>query len=118
MANVLITGGSRGIGRATALLCAKSGWSVAVNYVRDERAANDTAEAVRATGSRAITIMGDVASEADVVAMFDVAQRELGVLDGVVINAGIVRPLLPLAEMTLDRLQRTFAVNGCLPLRS
>ena len=71
MANVLITGGSRGIGRATALLCAKSGWSVAVNYVRDERAANDTAEAVRATGSRAITIMGDVASEADVVAKDD-----------------------------------------------
>jgi NAD(P)-dependent dehydrogenase (short-subunit alcohol dehydrogenase family) len=84
---------------------------VAVNYVRDERAANDTAEAVRATGSRAITIQCDVAIEADVVVMFDGAQSKLGALDGVVINAGIVQPLLPLAQMTLQRLQRTFAVN-------
>jgi NAD(P)-dependent dehydrogenase (short-subunit alcohol dehydrogenase family) len=111
MTNVLITGASRGIGRATALLCGKSGWAVAVNYVRDERAANDTAEAVRATGSRAITIRGDVASEADIITMFDAAQKQLGPLDGVVINAGIVQPALAVAEMTAERLQRTFTVN-------
>jgi NAD(P)-dependent dehydrogenase (short-subunit alcohol dehydrogenase family) len=108
---ILITGGSRGIGRATALLCAARGWSVAINYIRDRNAAENTAEAVRAAGVRALTLRGDVAIEADVIGMFDAAQSQLGVLDGVVINAGIVAPTLALADMSAERLHRTFEVN-------
>jgi NAD(P)-dependent dehydrogenase (short-subunit alcohol dehydrogenase family) len=111
MRNILITGGSRGIGRATAVRCGARGWAVAVNYVRDERAAGVTADEVRAAGGRAVTVQADVASEAAVVAMFAAAERELGTLDGVVINAGIVQPSLPLAQMSGERLRQTFEVN-------
>jgi NAD(P)-dependent dehydrogenase (short-subunit alcohol dehydrogenase family) len=111
MKNVLITGAGRGIGRATALLCGARGWSVAVNYVRNEATALDTARAVEATGGRAMTVRGDVATEADVIAMFAAAERALGRLDGVVVNAGIVAPSAPLADMTAQRLKRIFDTN-------
>ena len=108
---VLITGASRGIGRATALLCGARGWAVAVNYVRNEHAAEDTARAVRAAGGRAAILGCDVSVEADVIAMFDETQSRFGQIHGVVINAGIVAPALKLADMTLDRLKRVFDVN-------
>jgi len=111
MKNILITGASRGIGRATALLCATRGWSVAVNYVRDEDAAEHTAQAVRTAGGRAATVRADVAVEEDVMQMFDTAESRLGPLQGVVINAGIVAPIQVLADMTADRLKRMFEVN-------
>jgi NAD(P)-dependent dehydrogenase (short-subunit alcohol dehydrogenase family) len=111
MKNVLITGGSRGIGRATALLCGKNGWSVGVNYLRDSRAAEETAAAVVAAGGRADTFKGDVVVEGDVLALFDQAETAFGKLDGVVINAGIVAPALQLADMDADRLRRMFDVN-------
>ena len=88
MKTILITGGSRGIGRETALLCAKRGWSVGINYVGNQKAAEETAEMVRAAGGRAITVKGDVAAEADVFAMFERTEREFGWISGVVINAG------------------------------
>ncbi|HEX2788972.1 MAG TPA: SDR family oxidoreductase [Steroidobacteraceae bacterium] len=111
MNSILITGASRGIGRATALLCAARGWSVAINYARDEHAAAETAQAVRAAGGRAVTMRGDVAVEADVVQMFASAEHGLGRLHGVVINAGIVAPAQALADMTAQRLKRMFEVN-------
>ena len=111
MNSILITGASRGIGRATALLCAARGWSVAINYARDEHAAAETAQAVRAVGGRAVTMRGDVAVEADVVQMFASAEHGLGRLHGVVINAGIVAPAQALADMTAQRLKRMFEVN-------
>ena len=111
MKTILVTGGSRGIGRATALLAGARGWSVAINYVGNERAAAATAAAVREAGGRAATLRGDVSVEADVIAMFDAAEAALGPLDGVVANAGIVAPPLPLAEMGADRLRRMFEVN-------
>ncbi|MDR3517256.1 MAG: SDR family oxidoreductase [Azospirillaceae bacterium] len=111
MKTILVTGGSRGIGRATACLCGARGWSVAINYVGNQRAAEATAEAVRAAGGQAALVQGDVAVEADVIAMFDAAMEHFGPLDGVVINAGIVAPSLPLAEIDAARLQRMFAVN-------
>ncbi len=111
MRSVLITGASRGIGRATALLCGARGWSVAINFVRDESAALDTARAVDARGGRAATVRADVASEPEVVAMFDAAETVHGKLDGIVINAGIVGASMPLADMTAQRLRRMFEIN-------
>ncbi|MDY0242515.1 MAG: SDR family oxidoreductase [Rhodospirillaceae bacterium] len=111
MKTVLITGGGRGIGRATALLCGARGWSVAVNYVHDVQAAEDTAEAVRKAGGQAITLKGNVVSETDVVALFDETARQFGPIDGVVINAGIVAPSLPVAELSAERLKRVFGTN-------
>ena len=108
---VLITGGSRGIGRATALACAARGWSVAINYRADAAAATQTAQAVSARGVRVTLAPADVAVEADVVAMFDRVARDLGPPDAVVINAGIVAPSVPLAEISLERLQRMFGIN-------
>jgi NAD(P)-dependent dehydrogenase (short-subunit alcohol dehydrogenase family) len=109
--SILITGGSRGIGRAAALRAAREGWAVAINYARDEDAARETAMMAEQAGGPAIIIRGDVAVEADVMAMFDAAQARFGQLDGVVINAGIVAPPLPLAEMSAERLRHVFDTN-------
>lgn len=111
MKTILITGGSRGIGRSAAVLAGARGWAVAVNYVGNEAAAEDTAKAVRSGGGRAITVRGDVSVEADVLANFDAAEREFGTLDGVVVNAGIVAPARKLAEMDAARLRRIFEIN-------
>lgn len=111
MDTVLITGASRGIGRATALLAAQRGWPIAVNYRNDGEAAAETAAEVRKRGARATIVRGDVSVEADVVGMFKQAQADLGPLGGVVINAGIVAPTMRLADMTADRLQKMFQVN-------
>ena len=111
MNTVLVTGASRGIGRATALLAADRGWAVAVNYRNDARAAAETAAEVQKRGASATTIRGDVSVEADVVAMFAKAQADLGPLRGVVINAGITAPAMRLADMSGERLQKMFQVN-------
>jgi NAD(P)-dependent dehydrogenase (short-subunit alcohol dehydrogenase family) len=111
MDTVLITGASRGIGRATALLAAGRGWPVAINYRIDARAAAETAAGAQSRGARATTVRGDVSVEADVVAMFAHARANLGPLGGVVINAGIVAPTMRLADMSAERLRRMFQVN-------
>lgn len=111
MKTLLVTGGSRGIGRAVALMAAGRGWNVAINYVGNREAAEETVAAVCALGAKAISIAGDVSKEADVVAMFEKTKSEFGGIDGVVINAGIVAQIMPLAEMSGDRLKRMFEVN-------
>lgn len=108
---ILVTGGSRGIGRATALAAARRGWSVAINYVRDAQAAEATAQEARALGVQAVVLQGDVALESDVLALFDASEAALGPLSGVVINSGIVAPGSRLADMSFDRLKRMFDVN-------
>lgn len=107
---ILITGASRGIGRAAAILAGKKGWSVGVNYVGNRAAADEVVAAIIAAGGKAKAIQGDVASEADVISMFRQTE-ELGPLDGLVINAGIVAPASKLMDIDIERLQRMFDVN-------
>jgi NAD(P)-dependent dehydrogenase (short-subunit alcohol dehydrogenase family) len=111
MKAILITGASRGIGRAAALLAGARGWSVAVNYADNRQAAEESASGVRSAGGQAAIMQGDVSSETDVIAMFDAAERAFGPLDGVVVNAGIIAPGMPLAEMSAERMRRIFEVN-------
>lgn len=109
--SVLVTGGSRGIGAAVALACARAGWDVAVNYTRDAGAAEKVAREVRALGRRAIHVQADVADEAAVLAMFARVDVELSPLKGLVNNAGIVDAMARVDQTSLARLQRMFAIN-------
>jgi Enoyl-(Acyl carrier protein) reductase len=102
---------SRGIGRACALLAARRGWSVGVNYRADADAADAVVHAIAKEGGRAVALKCDVADEADVVAIFDQATDALGRLTGVIANAGIVAPSARLAEMSAERMRRVFEVN-------
>jgi NAD(P)-dependent dehydrogenase (short-subunit alcohol dehydrogenase family) len=111
MKRILISGASRGIGRATAILCGARGWSVAINYLHDEAAAIQSAHLVEAGGGKSAIVRGDVAQEAEVIALFDAAVAALGPLDGVVINAGITAPAQQLADMSAARLRRMFDTN-------
>lgn len=108
---VLITGGSRGIGRATAILAGRQGWRVGVNYVGNAEAAAETVRQVTAAGGAALAIPGDVSLEGDVIGMFDAVERALGPITALVNNAGIVAPKARLAEMTGERMRRLFEVN-------
>ncbi|OJH36922.1 SDR family oxidoreductase [Cystobacter ferrugineus] len=109
--NVLITGASRGIGRATALLAGRAGWNVAINYIGNTAAAESAVAEVIAAGGRAIAIQGDVSQEADVLRMFDEAEAAFGPLTSFVNNAGVLGPSMPLAEMDSSRLRRILEVN-------
>ncbi len=108
---VLITGASRGIGRATALAAAARGWSVGVNYVHDAGAAAEVVESIASGGGRAVALRGDVADEEDVVALFNGVENALGPIGAVVVNAGVVAPASKLADMSLERMRRVFDVN-------
>lgn len=109
--HLLVTGGSRGIGAATCRLAAARGWSVTVNYRADAEAAAVTVAAVEAAGARALALPGDVALEADVIALFDGAEAALGPVTHVVANAGVVAPGAKLADMSADRLRRVIDIN-------
>jgi NAD(P)-dependent dehydrogenase (short-subunit alcohol dehydrogenase family) len=107
----IITGGSRGIGAATCRLAAQAGYDVCVNYAGDEAAARRVADDVEKSGRRAMTYLADVGDEGAVTAMFKAVEKELGRPSALVNNAGIVDLPQPVAEMTVDRLQRIFSVN-------
>ncbi len=108
---MLITGGGRGIGAATARLAAARGYAVAVNYVKDDRAANALVSEIRAAGGAATAIRADVSVESDVERLFQQADRELGPLSVLVNNAGIVDLKARVDEVHQPRLQRMMAVN-------
>jgi NAD(P)-dependent dehydrogenase (short-subunit alcohol dehydrogenase family) len=109
---IVVTGGSRGIGAATARLAGQRGWSVVINYRGNRAAADETAAAVVAAGGHAAVARGDVTDEAAVVALFDTAIDAFGAVDGVVNNAGIlVAPPQPLADMSHQRLMTVVEVN-------
>jgi len=112
---LLITGGSRGIGAATARLAAAQGWDVAINYTRDEAAAEAVAADVRRLGRRALTLRADVGDEAQVMAMFATLDRlladDVSALGGLVNNAGVVDVAARVDQTSGSRLQRLFAIN-------
>ena len=108
---LLITGGSRGIGAATALLAARRGHAVAVNYTRDSLAADEVVRSIRAAGGTAITVQADVGDEAQVMAMFEKVDAKLGRLTGLVNNAGVVDLPARVDEMTVPRLERMLRIN-------
>jgi NAD(P)-dependent dehydrogenase (short-subunit alcohol dehydrogenase family) len=108
---LLITGGSRGIGAATARLAARRGWAVAVNYARDAAAADGVVCAIEAEGGRAIAVQGDVGDEAQVLAMFARVDAGLGPLAGLVNNAGVVDLQARVDQMSVARLERMLRIN-------
>lgn len=108
---LLITGGSRGIGRAAAVLAGQRGWPVAVNYRQDRAAADAVVAQITGQGGQAVALAADISNPGQVGSLFDQAQAALGGLDAVIVNAGIVAPVMPLAQMDDARLDRMVRVN-------
>jgi NAD(P)-dependent dehydrogenase (short-subunit alcohol dehydrogenase family) len=108
---LLVTGGSRGIGAATARLAAAQGWAVAVNYAAHSLAADEVVRAIRAGGGRAMAVAGDVADEAQVVRLFAQVDAKFGPVTGLVNNAGVVDVSARVDEMSAARLRRMFDIN-------
>jgi NAD(P)-dependent dehydrogenase (short-subunit alcohol dehydrogenase family) len=107
----LITGGSRGIGAATALLAAQRGFAVAVNYTANSLAADEVVRQIRAGGGTAITVQADVGVEADIMAMFAKVDAKLGRITALVNNAGVVDVASRVDGMDAARLKRMFDIN-------
>ena len=108
---LLVTGGSRGIGAATALLAAQSGWAVAVNYTANSLAADEVVRQIRASGGQAMAVQADVADEAQVLRMFEHIDAKFGRLSGLVNNAGVVDVTARVDEMSVARWKRMFDIN-------
>jgi NAD(P)-dependent dehydrogenase (short-subunit alcohol dehydrogenase family) len=108
---VLVTGGGRGIGAATARLAAERGYAVCVNYRRNQKAAEDVAASIEAAGGTAVAVGADVSSEADVVRLFETVAARLGPLDALVNNAGILERQTRVEHIDAARLDRVFATN-------
>lgn len=108
---LLITGGSRGIGAATALLAAQRGYAVAVNYSANSLAADEVVRQIRASGGNAMAVQADVADEAQVLAMFNKIDAKLGRLSALVNNAGVVDVAARVDEMSVARVKRMFDIN-------
>lgn len=113
MANkvILVTGGSRGIGAATAQLAAERGYAVAINYVSNRDAAEEVAENARKAGVKAITVAADVSKEEDILRMFATVDKELGTLSALVNNAGILDRQARLEDISAERINRVLIAN-------
>ncbi|RST49671.1 SDR family oxidoreductase [Variovorax sp. MHTC-1] len=108
---LLITGGSRGIGAATALLAAQRGFAVAVNYASNSLAADEVVRTIRDGGGRAISVHADVGDEAQVLAMFEKVDAKFGRLTALVNNAGVVDVQARVDQMSVARLDRMLRIN-------
>jgi NAD(P)-dependent dehydrogenase (short-subunit alcohol dehydrogenase family) len=108
---MIVTGGSRGIGAATAQQAAVQGYAVCISYLRDQKAAADVVASITATGVRAIAVQADVAVEDDVVRLFQRVDSSLGRVTALVNNAGILDKQARVEDMDCERISRVFAVN-------
>ncbi|MGQ2995285.1 MAG: SDR family oxidoreductase [Hydrogenophaga sp.] len=108
---LLVTGGGRGIGAATARLAARQGWAVAVNYTANSLAADEVVRTIRAEGGTAMSVQADVAQEDQVMAMFARIDAKLGRVQGLVNNAGVVDVTARVDEMSVARWRRMFDIN-------
>jgi NAD(P)-dependent dehydrogenase (short-subunit alcohol dehydrogenase family) len=112
MANVLvITGGSRGIGAATARLAGRRGWAVAVNYNANRAAADEVVADIRSAGGEAVAIAADVSTEAGATELFAAVDRQFGTLTGLFNNAGIVNWSVPIQEVSAEMMDRLWRIN-------
>ncbi|EPJ48028.1 MAG: putative oxidoreductase ygfF [Osedax symbiont Rs1] len=107
----LITGGSRGIGRATSLLLAQNGYDLCINYLNNEQAARAVQRAVLAHGVRCELYRGDVTKEDQVLAMFEFIDQHLGHLTALVNNAALMLPQISIEQVTEARLNKIFSSN-------
>jgi NAD(P)-dependent dehydrogenase (short-subunit alcohol dehydrogenase family) len=108
---LLVTGGSRGIGAAVCRLAGKAGYRVAVNYTANAEAARAVVDDIASAGGEAFAVHADVASEAEILAMFEAIDRRFGPLDALVNSAGVVDAKARLDEMSAARIERMFAIN-------
>ena len=108
---MLITGGSRGIGAATALGAAARGYRVAISYLGNVAAANEIVQKIQQGGGEAIAIQADVGIEADVLRLFKTVDEKMGVLHALVNNAGMLEKQMRLDQMDLGRWQRVLNAN-------
>jgi len=108
---MIVTGGGRGIGAATALLAAERGFAVSVNFLKDKDSASSLIDKIKSKNGRAIAVQGDVSSESDVERLFEETDRKLGRVTALVNNAGIVDRGTRVELMTAARIARMFAIN-------
>lgn len=113
---ILITGGSRGVGAATARLAAAQGYDVAISYVSNESAARAVVSDVEALGRRALAVRADSADPEQVAQLFDAIDRDFGRIDVLVNNAAIIARQSRLEYLAFERMQRIFAVNAIGPI--
>ncbi len=107
----IVTGGSRGIGAATALRAARDGWDVAVNYARDAAAAERVADGVRAAGRRAVTVRADMNEEADILRLFEESEAALGPVRGLVTSAGTTGRATRVEDMSAEAMRGVIGLN-------
>jgi len=113
---ILITGGSRGVGAATARLAAAQGYDVAISFLSNETAARAVASDVEAVGRRALPIRADSADPEQVAQLFAAIDRYFGRIDVLVNNAAVLAPQSRLEDLEFARMQRIFAVNAIGPI--
>lgn len=113
---ILITGGSRGVGAATARLAAAQGYDVAISYVSNEAAARAVVADVQALGRRALAVRADSADPQQVSHLFAAIDQAFGRLDVLVNNAAIIARQSRVEDLTFERMQRVFAVNAIGPM--
>jgi NAD(P)-dependent dehydrogenase (short-subunit alcohol dehydrogenase family) len=113
---ILITGGSRGVGAATARLAAEQGYNVAISFASNEAAALAVAADVEAAGRRALPVRADSADPDQVSRLFAAVDREFGRIDVLVNNAAIIATQSRMEDLAFERMQRMFAINSIGPI--